>query len=128
LQVWKWTTGRLKRDINEESRRADARRLSEFQRFQQLNRTNIFSSWPLGTVASGVRNLLSFVQLLKLDVFEVRHVEEHIVPPASVDESEALFRQLFDRTFSHYFTSSRNFCSDVRNNEPERFRHYRREL
>jgi hypothetical protein len=113
---------------NEESRQANAHRLSGVQRFQQLDRANIFCSWSLWSVASGVRNLLPFVQLLELDTVKVRHVEEHIVPSACVDKSEALFSQLFDRAFSHYFTSSRNLCSDVRNNEFEPGRCYRRGL
>tara|TARA_R110002072_G_scaffold302100_1_gene483962 strand:+ start:151279 stop:151779 length:501 start_codon:yes stop_codon:yes gene_type:complete len=113
---------------NKESRQANAHRLSEFQRFQRLDRANIFCSWSLWSVPSGVGNLLSFVQLLELDIFEVRHVEEHIVPSTRVDESEALFSQLFDRTFSHYFTSSRNLCSNIRNNEFELKRCYRRGL
>jgi hypothetical protein len=46
-------------------------------------------------------NLLSFLQLLEANSFEVTHVKKDVGSRTSVDESEPLFRQLLDRAFSH---------------------------
>jgi hypothetical protein len=71
-----------------------------------LEGANSFCAGTLGAFAYLERDLLSLLELVETDALNGRHVEEHVLATACLDESKTLVSETLDRTFSHYLNSS----------------------
>src|SRR4029078_3196984 len=66
-----------------------------------LDDAHVLGARALRTAAFVVGHLLAFAQILVPTALDGRHVKEHVLARAVVDESETLIAQTLDRTFCH---------------------------
>lgn|GEM_PF-1754589 len=64
---------------------------------------NVLCSWAFRALSFSVLHALTFLKIIKMDTFEIRHVEKHVFSRSIVNESKTFVSQLLNRTFSHYF-------------------------
>lgn len=64
---------------------------------------NVLCSWTFRTLSFSVLHALTFLKIIKMDTFEIGHVEKHVFSCSIVDESKTFVSQLLNRTFSHFY-------------------------
>src|SRR5262245_58734014 len=89
----------------ENERAGDWRRLSLCRTRVVSDHAHVLGARALGALPDRERNPLPLLQLVVIDTFERRHVEEHVVTAAGADETKTLVRETLDRTFSHVHNS-----------------------
>jgi hypothetical protein len=66
----------------------------------------VLGSRTLGAAPLGVGHSLVFVQRIERGALDARHVEEKVTPLVGLDETKPSVRQSFNRSFSHWSSSS----------------------
>ena len=66
-----------------------------------LDQRDVLRPWSLGSLSFGIRDALTFSQVIEAHAYYVRMMEKNVLVRSGVNETKAFVRQPLDRTFSH---------------------------
>ncbi len=90
---------RAKKEPVEKARTGSIRRSLMFAR--QSDQSHVLGAGAFRAATFRVGHALSFLQFVKSNAIQIRHVKKHVLSSSAVDKTKSLVRQSLNRAFSH---------------------------